>query len=922
MTAQTHTNISIDDPRLTAYALGELPASEATEVATVVAASPELQAEVAAIRAFGASLEAELASEPAPELGDEARAAIVAAGVTPPAANDDDTPEVQARRWYQQPRWLVAAGLFVAAGAAAAIALSSGQNSGAPSEGAPEVYSHNLPTESPAATTPGETPPAGEVPDEDPSSSVADNDEAGTAERSSDPAVAAAGTETSAPRGRYDQPEAEASTAAVDEPMAKTGANGHPMVASKPVTVPRRAAAADPTEVPSSDDAEAAWLPQRVKDAKRNPFATNKPSAEDVAAHGRSGSSRALRGVLSEYEGDAVAGLDGLAAGGGGSGSGSFRNRGIGDISGTSAGPTVPIDANDDKAKSLLAADLDDVGGGRAASIPMLRGAGGIVVDTVTVPSGSIVTFQMPDGQLVRRHIGHHAYDPHPYWYDAAVRRWYYDYDYYYYGQAPQGGAGERYAPIYESPFKRVDNEPLSSFSTDVDTASYANVRRFLERNQRPPRDAVRIEEMVNAFTYETPTPRSGEPLTVQSEVAGCPWAPNHRLVRVTVAARDVARTQRPAGNLVFLVDTSGSMGSSKKLPLLKRALRELVNELDERDTVSIVTYAGRAGVALKPTNGSEKAKILRAVRNLRASGMTNGSAGLEKAYEIAREQYIAGGTNRVLLATDGDFNAGMTNRYALVQQVASAAAENIYLTVLGLGTGNLDDDRLEAISNRGNGTYAYLDSDVEARRVLVEQLTKTLVTVAKDVKLQVEWNPAHVLAYRLIGYENRGMSNRDFDNDAKDAGDLGAGATVTALYEVVPNGPTPVAKPARHLKYQDPPEVPEVPFTGPPVPADVSEEMMTVKVRYKAPEGSESETLEVPLVDDGTTLESASDDFRWAASVAGFGMMLRRSYYKGNAFWGQIHALARGAIGADPNGERTAMLELVAKAGRLYGWR
>ncbi|TNF35364.1 MAG: DUF3520 domain-containing protein, partial [Deltaproteobacteria bacterium] len=591
------------------------------------------------------------------------------------------------------------------------------------------------------------------------------------------------------------------------------------------------------------------------------------------------------------------------------------------------AGPLAAVDA-DSAAVGTLGniAGEGDMALGRTGhmTLPMLRGAGGVVIDSLAVPNGTVVTVQMPDGSVVRQYVAPTVpHEPSPYWFDPHTRRWYYDYEYYYYGQAPEGGYGEQYAPIYESPFKRVDSEPLSTFSTDVDTASYANVRRFLEKNQRPPRDAVRIEELVNAFTYDTPPPTDGEPLAVQAEVAGCPWAPTHRLVRVAIAARTVDRAQRPAGNLVFLVDTSGSMGNAKKLPLLKRALRELVKELDERDTVSIVTYAGHAGVALKPTNGSEKAKILRAVSRLSASGMTNGSAGLEKAYALARENYIAGGTNRVLLATDGDFNAGMTSRYALVQQVAAAATENIYLTVLGLGTGDLDDDRLEAISNRGNGTYAYLDSDREARRVLVEQLTKTLVTVAKDVKLQVEWNPARVLAYRLIGYENRGMANRDFDNDRKDAGDLGAGATVTALYEIVPAGETPAPKPPRHLKYQQPPEEEEEPlFTGPPAPADVASEMMTVRVRYKAPEGRESETLEVALVDEGTTLDGASDDFRWAAAVAGFGMMMRRSYYRGNAFWGQIHGLAVGAVADDPNGERTELLRLVAKAARLYGWR
>ena len=918
--------IDVNDPRLTAYALGELGAEEANEITAAAAMDPALQAEIGAIRAFGATLEAELVDEPVADLGAAARAAIVAAGDGSPAANDDGG-AIPLFGWARRGsrRWLVAAALLVAAGGTAAIALSTGGGDDGGARGGDEPVLSERITEPVSA-------PAGELPAEVAATVGESKTEAGDSagkktngQAKDEAATAALDNEREAQDDhrspRPDKPAQPETTADGSEPAGQRAED-----ANRPTEVAGKGAEYRPLTDPTPRPGGLAGVLKRSSGGDAAPSA-DAPWASAGTGHAgldNGGPARARRAASAGPKTELSAGIIGR-----GDLADAEDVGGIRALGGAIAGGSATADLDGDGIYAPPPADHfagEGKAAGRGYAQPMLRGAGGVVIDTLSSPQGTYYTVQLPDGRIVQQYVAPTVpYDPAPYTYDRYTRRWYYDYDYYYYGQAPQGGAGEGYAPIYESPFKRVSESPLSTFSTDVDTASYTNVRRFLDRNQRPPRDAVRIEELVNAFTYDAPGPEDGQPLAVRTEVAACPWAPTHRLVRVAVAAREIDRAQRPGGNLVFLVDTSGSMSASNKLPLLKQGLRALVAELDARDTVTIVTYAGRAGIALQPTNGSNQATILRAISRLSAGGMTNGSAGLQLAYRLAREHYVAGGTNRVLLATDGDFNAGMTNQSGLIAQVTAAAADNIYLTVLGLGTGDLKDDRLEAISNRGNGTYAYLDSYREARRVLVDQLTTTLVTVAKDVKLQVEWNPANVVAYRLIGYENRAMANRDFEDDRKDAGDLGAGAQVTALYEVVPTGePRYLRKVAPSLKYQpqDEADAPELPFTGPPAPVDVTAELMTVKVRYKAPQGNESATIEQPLVDEGLGFEEASEDFRWAASVAGFGMMLRRSYYRGNAFWGQIHALAMGAVGADPNGERTEMLRLLGRAERLYGWR
>jgi Ca-activated chloride channel family protein len=479
---------------------------------------------------------------------------------------------------------------------------------------------------------------------------------------------------------------------------------------------------------------------------------------------------------------------------------------------------------------------------------------------------------------------------------------------------------GERYGRFEENRDRAVADEPLSTFSIDVDTASYANVRRFLSAGRLPPRDAVRIEELVNSFRYDDPRPDGDDPFTVSLEAAGCPWREGRLLVRVAIRGRDIERAHRPAGHLVFLIDVSGSMQQPDKLPLVKQALGMLVEELTENDRVSIVTYAGNAGLVLPPTTGDQKQTILAAIEGLSAGGSTHGSAGIALAYEQAAEHFITGGANRVILATDGDLNVGVTSDAALVDLIKRKAAGGTFLTVLGFGQGNLQDEKMESLADNGNGVYAYIDGVREARKVLVEQLTGSTITIAKDVKLQVEFNPALVASYRLVGYENRLLANRDFRNDRKDAGDIGAGHTVTALYEVVLVGTAGADGPdgAEPLKYQKQPAATSKPDTSTTlVPSD---ELLTVKLRFKQPDGDTSSLREYPLTDRGAAFDAASSDLRFAAAVAAFGMILRGSDHAGSFSLADVARIAGRALGRDEGGSRAEFLDLVRKAAELQG--
>jgi Ca-activated chloride channel homolog len=490
-------------------------------------------------------------------------------------------------------------------------------------------------------------------------------------------------------------------------------------------------------------------------------------------------------------------------------------------------------------------------------------------------------------------------------------------------GRSP---AGEGYAAFSENKPVSPKDQPLSTFSIDVDTASYANVRRFLDSGRLPPRDAVRIEELVNYFRYDYPQPGGDAAFSVTVDAAECPWNRGHRLVRIGLQGRAVDRDARPAGNLVFLVDVSGSMQAANKLPLVQQALAMLVEELSENDRVSIVAYAGNAGLVLPPTTGDQKQTIRAAIDSLAAGGSTHGSAGIALAYEQAREHFIAGGANRVILATDGDLNVGVTSATALTDLITEKAKGGVFLTVLGFGDGNLQDEKMEAIADNGNGLYAYIDGVREARKVLVEQLTGSTVTIAKDVKIQVEFNPAQVASYRLLGYENRALAARDFRDDTKDAGEIGAGHSVTALYEVALVDEAVAGGPGiEPLKYQPRPEPREPAREAAAdrragLDPEVSREILTVKLRWKQPEARESTGLEVPLVDRGPAFDGAPADLRFAAAVAAYGMILRGSDQRGDATLPLVAKIAAGALGGDEGGYRAEFLDLVRKAESLGG--
>ncbi len=501
-------------------------------------------------------------------------------------------------------------------------------------------------------------------------------------------------------------------------------------------------------------------------------------------------------------------------------------------------------------------------------------------------------------------------------------------------GLHAQGANRDQYARINDNPFLPVSaantDHRLSTFSIDVDTASYANVRQFLtQSHQLPPPDAVRIEELVNYFDYDYTPPTGDVPFAANVEVAGCPWAPEHRLVRVGIKGREMERTQRPLSNLVFLIDVSGSMNEPNKLPLLVEGMKQLTRELGENDRVAIVVYASSEGLALDSTLGTDQSKILAALDQLRAGGSTAGGAGIQLAYQVAQKNFIKGAGNRVILCTDGDFNVGVTSPAELERLAETNAKETgVFLTVLGFGRGNLNDAMMEQVADKGNGNYHYIDTHREAKKVLVEEMTATLVAIAKDVKIQVEFNPAQVAGYRLIGYENRVLAAEDFNDDKKDAGEIGAGHTVTALYEIVPAGKPVASAPVDDLKYApgedplqrsgDPDKDAKAKTTS---DADASDELLTLKIRYKAPNGDVSTKLEFPIVDAGQTFAQATDDFKFASAVASFGMLLRNSEHKGNATYaGVIETAAAASKDRDPHGYRQEFVEIVKRAAELSG--
>jgi len=468
----------------------------------------------------------------------------------------------------------------------------------------------------------------------------------------------------------------------------------------------------------------------------------------------------------------------------------------------------------------------------------------------------------------------------------------------------------EEYEAIVENPFQAVSQSPLSTFSIDVDEASYANVRRYLENGNMPPPGAVRIEEMINYFDYVYPKPAGDDAFSINTEIGECPWNKKHQLIHIGLKGKEIPTDNLPSSNFVFLIDVSGSMDEPNKLPLVQASMKLLVDQLREKDRVAIVVYAGNAGLVLPPTNGSDKSRIKGAIDELQAGGSTAGGEGIQLAYKIAGENFIKDGNNRVILATDGDFNVGLSSDDQLVTLIEKERKTGIYLSVLGFGTGNYQDHKMQDLADKGNGNHSYIDNLNEAKKVLINEFGSTLFTIAKDVKIQIEFNPAKVQSYRLIGYENRMLQNEDFNDDAKDAGELGSGHTVTALYEIIPVGiKDDFTRSVDSLKYQS---------NNKGIRSELSSEVMTIKFRYKKPNEEKSILIVHALNDDHLALESTSDNYRFAAAVAEFGLLLRGSAFKQESSYKQIIALANSAKGEDKNGYRQEFIKLVGGASSL----
>ena len=468
------------------------------------------------------------------------------------------------------------------------------------------------------------------------------------------------------------------------------------------------------------------------------------------------------------------------------------------------------------------------------------------------------------------------------------------------------GMNAEEYKEIAENNFKTVSESPLSTFSIDVDAASYSNMRRYINKGELPPADAIRTEELINYFSYDYPQPTGNDPVKITTEVGACPWNVKHRLVRIGLKAKEIPTDKLPVSNLVFLIDVSGSMYGPQRLGLVQSSLKLLVNNLRDEDRVAIVVYSGSAGEKLPSTSGSDKQKIREAIDELTAGGSTAGGAGIKLAYKIAKQNFVKGGNNRIILCTDGDFNVGVSSDEGLEKLIEQERKSGVFLTVLGYGMGNYKDSKMQVLAEKGNGNHAYIDNLQEANRVLVNEFGATMHTVAKDVKLQIEFNPSQVQAYRLIGYESRLLKDEDFNNDAKDAGEMGAGHTITAFYEVVPAGiKSDFTGKVDDLKYQKTKPAPAV--------TNNSKELLTVKLRYKAPDGNTSKKIEQPLIDDKK--EKVSSDFRFASAVAMFGQLLRDSDFKGDATYDKVISLAKTSLDNDEKGYRREFIRLAETA-------
>jgi len=457
----------------------------------------------------------------------------------------------------------------------------------------------------------------------------------------------------------------------------------------------------------------------------------------------------------------------------------------------------------------------------------------------------------------------------------------------------------ESYDVIKDNQYKNVTDEPVSTFSIDVDRASYANVRRYINQNAFPPKDAVRVEEMINYFDYQYPQPEGKDPFSVNMEIHECPWNKEHQLIMIGLQGKTMESEKIPAGNFVFLIDVSGSMSSPNKLPLLQQSMKILIEQLRPVDKVAIVVYAGAAGLVLESTPGNQKEKILAAINNLQAGGSTAGGAGINLAYNVAKQNYLPNGNNRVILATDGDFNVGQSSDAEMVQLIESKRDDGVFLTILGFGMGNYKDSKMESLSNAGNGNYAYIDNILEAKKMFTHELWGTLFTIAKDVKIQIEFNPNKVKSYRLVGYENRVLNREDFNNDKVDAGDIGSGHTVTAFYEIIPAGSNENPNDVDPLIYQKNVSV-------------KSSDILTIKLRYKEPDSDVSQLITRKLINDPEKGNTPSENFRFASAVAEFGMLLRDSDFKGSSNYQHVITTATQSKGTDKYGYRSEFIRLV----------
>lgn len=468
----------------------------------------------------------------------------------------------------------------------------------------------------------------------------------------------------------------------------------------------------------------------------------------------------------------------------------------------------------------------------------------------------------------------------------------------------------EEYSNIVENTFHKVSDNPLSTFSIDVDAASYSNVRRYINSNQLPPAGAVRTEEMINYFKYQYPQPTDKAPFSINTEISDCPWNKENKLVLIGLQGKNISFENLPASNLVFLIDVSGSMMDENKLPLVRASMKMLTEQLREKDKIAIVVYAGNAGLVLPSTSGADKIKIKTAIDALEAGGSTAGGEGIQFAYKTAKQNFMQEGNNRIILCTDGDFNVGVSSDDDMVRLIEKERNQGIYLTVLGYGMGNYKDSKMQQLADKGNGNHAYIDGTNEAKKVLVNEFGGTLFTIAKDVKLQLEFNPEKVAGYRLIGYENRLLNKEDFNDDKKDAGELGSGHTVTALYEIIPAGvKSEFLKNVDPLKYQKNEKKNRSSF---------NDEILTVKFRYKSPVKDNSELIIHPVIDNKIDISNTSDNFRFATSVAGFAMLLRNSEYKGVSTYEQVLKMANASLGNDVEGYRKEFVSLVKKAASM----